>query len=53
MGVALGVAVLLLCVGLVVLMAASEWYDLDFNRVFSQGLGAPSRPSKGAKRRRR
>jgi hypothetical protein len=50
MGVALGVAVLLLCVGLVVLMAASEWYDLDFNRVFA---AAPSRSSKGAKRRRR
>lgn len=53
MGVALGVVVMLLSLGLVVLMALSEWYDLDFSRVSKVGLGVPARSSKGAKRRRR
>jgi hypothetical protein len=53
MGVILGVIVLLLCLTLVVLMALSEWYDLDFSRISKVGLGIPARPSKGAKSKRR
>jgi hypothetical protein len=53
MGVALGVAVLVLSVALVVLMAASEWYNLDFSSISKTGLGVPAVPSKSAKRKRR
>ncbi len=62
MGVFIGVVVLLVSIGLVVLMALSEWFDFDLGHSVAGAARAqtkapssnkPSRRGAGTKRRRR
>ena len=60
MGVFIGVLVLLFSLGLVVLMALSEWYDFDLGTTVSQAVEkalpspapAPSKRTRSPKKRR-